>query len=625
MVLAAEVPNEEKVRILELIFKWLSENWQIAVIAIAAAAAAYVYATWWYWRRSREADDKIHLAPISVKGGISEKLGVREVGLLLRTQLDAIKETFRKATGSNVSDFAAEAVSAEFPSINAALVDVSLKAVSSELRVKEDLVVAIGPVKIPVNAIIDLLCALPRKVPVFFRRRYLASLFHVSVVSVENETQLLVYRKGTRPVAPVSSQPEVLKPSGSRPVGPDSSQQKVMDQSRSWPMLLARSGKIKGITDFNGLLRDAAFMLLQMQGGFEGRNWLGMRYFADGLDALDQYRHTSKDELLKSAKESFGLAVAADSENYEAAYFYGYMLLFERTRESIATAIQLFGRVVKTEDKKLKALAKTGLAHCYAQQFHRLAKREDNLLAQAGKLAEEAGKLWKEATKKKTVHRLILYTQALSMIADEGKGKPIEEVKKRFLAAACLLLEATKEEPDNAMFFNTLGWLFLKLAQRGIKNVVAQDVKAEDGISTELVGSTAESAEYYTRVALDLYPQNKLSHANLCLLYATPRYLDEEEKKDEHLIRCRYHGLKAIQLDPKYINGHRDLAQSLIRYGEFDEAEKYFKKALRFAAVVDKDLEIIEDTMKVLKEIGVGEKWLKRFGHPDPKLLKPPP
>lgn len=588
MVLAAEVPNEEKVRILNLIFNWLSENWQIAVIAIAAA---YVYATWWYWRRSREADDKIHLAPISVKGGISEKLGVREVGLLLRTQLDAIKETFRKATGSNVSDFAAEAVSAEFPSINAALVCVSVMEVSSELRVKEDLVVAIGPVKIPVSAIINLFVAFLRVLPVPFRRRYLASLLHVSVVSVENETQLLVYRKGSR------------------------------------PMLLTKSGEIKGITNFNDLLRDAAFMLLQMHGGFEGRYWLGMRYFADGLDALDEYRHTSKDKLLKTAKESFGLAVAADSENYKAAYFYGYMLLFERIRESIATAIQLFRRVVKTEDKKLKALAKTGLAHCYAQQFHRLAKREDNLLAQAGELVEEAGKLWKEETKKKTVHRLILYTQALSMIADEGKGKPIEEVKKRFLAAACLLLEAIKEEPDNAMFFNTLGWLFLKLAQRGIKNVVAQDVKAEDGISAELVGSTAERSEHYTRVALDLYPQNKLSHANLCLLYATPRYLDEEEegKKDEYLIRCRYHGLRAVQLDRKYINGYRDLAQSMIRYGEYEEAEKYFEKALRFAAVVDKDLEIIEDTMKVLKEIGAGEKWLKRFGHPDPKLLEPPP
>ncbi|MHC4529577.1 MAG: hypothetical protein ACYS29_17020, partial [Planctomycetota bacterium] len=329
---------------------------------------------------------------------------------------------------------------------------------------------------------------------------------------------------------------------------------------------------------------------------------------------------------LKKAKESFGLAVAADSENCEAAYFYGYILLFERTRESIATAIQLFGRVVKTEDKKLKALAKTGLAHCYGQQFHRLAKREENLLAQAGELVQEAGELWKDATKDKTVHRLILYTRALSMIADEGKGKPIKEVKKHFLAAACLLLQAIKQEPENAMFSNTLGWLFLKLAQRGIKNVVARNVKAEDEISAELVGNTAERSEHYFRVALDLYPQNKLSHANLCLLYATPRYLDvkEQGKKDEYLIRCRYHGLRAVQLDRKYINGYRDLAQSLIRYGEFEEAEKYFEKALRYAAVVDKDLEIIEDTKGVLKKIGASEEWLKRFGHPDSKLLEPP-
>ncbi|MHC4259930.1 MAG: hypothetical protein ACYSTF_05920 [Planctomycetota bacterium] len=614
MVLAADVPDELVGQVVGLISEWFLGYWRQAVITASEwflkywwlaviTAPAYVYATWSYWRRSRESDDSIRLAPISVKGGLAKELGSCEVGLLLRGQLDAITETFRKATGSNVSEFAAEAVSAEFPSINAALVDVSLMKVSSELRLKEDLVVAIGPVKIPVNAIIDLFVALLRVLPVLFRRRCLASLFHVSVVSVENETQLLVYRKGPRPIVS------------------DSSQQKVMGQSGSWPMLLARSGQIKGITDFNDLLRDAAFMLLQMHGGFEGRNWLGMRYFADGLDALDKYRLTSKDKLLKSAKESFGLAVAADSENYEAAYFYGYMLLFERTRESIATAIQLFGRVVKTEDKKLKALAKTGLAHCYVQQFHRLAKREDNLLAKAGELVEEAGELWKEATEKKTAHRLILYTRALSMIADEGKDKPDKEVKKRFLAAACLLLEAIEKEPDNAMFFNTLGWLFLKLAQRGIKSVVAKD-----GISAELVGSTAERSEHYTRVALDLYPQNKLSHANLCLLFATPRYLDEkkEGKKDEYLIRCRYHGLRAVQLDRKYINGYRDLAQSLIRYKKFEEAEKYFKKALRYAAVVDKDLEIIEDTVKVLKKIDGGEEWLKRFGHPDSKLLEPP-
>ncbi|MHC4681218.1 MAG: hypothetical protein ACYTEK_21260 [Planctomycetota bacterium] len=675
MVLAAGDPDEVVVLICELFLKYY---WWLAVVVIPSAAA-YVYAAWWYWWRSQESDGKIRLAPISVKGGISEKLGAREVGLILRAQLDAITETFRKATESTVSDFTVEAVSFEFPSINAALVDVKLKSVSSELRVQEDLVVAIGPIKIPVNAIIDLFVALLRVIVLWipFRRRYLASLFHISVVSVEDETQLVVYRKGSRPVAPVKSQPEALKPDES--VKPDSVEQKEIEQSGSRPMLLARSGEIKGVTKFNDLLRDAAFMLLQMRGEFEGRYWLGVRYFADGLDALDLYRHTSKDELLKTAKEKFGLAVAADSKNYEAAYFDGYMLLFERTRESIAMAVQLFKRAVKTKNEKLKALAKTGLAHCYAQQFHRLAKREDDLLTKAGELVGEAGELlkkatekeaaklakkednllvqahklvkktkelWKgvnekeaneketagqKATKKGTVHTLTLYTEALILIADEGKGRSKKDVKERFLDAAHFLLQAIKKEPENAMFINTLGWLFLKLAQRNIKNVIIQNVidrnmKAKDGISAKLVEGTAESAEYCLRFALDLNPQNKLSHANLCLLYATPRYLNEKdkEKKDEYLIRCRYHGLKAIQLDPKYINGHRDLALSLIRYGEFGEAKKYYKKALRFAAVVDKDLEIIEDTLKVLDESKAGKNVRRSFAHPPPKLLEPP-
>jgi len=596
MVLAADIPDEGVGQVLGLISEWFSEYWWLAVITIAAA---YVYATWWYWRHSRESDDKIHLAPISVKGGISKELGSRVVGLLLRTQFDAIAETFRKATGSNVSDFAAEAVAADFPSMNAALVDAPLEIVSSELKVKEELVVAIGPVKVPVGAMVNLFVALLRVLPVPFRRRYLASLLHVSVVSVDNETQLLVYRKEPRSVLRESSKPEVVDPSGSQ------------------PMLLARTTEIKGLTEFNDLLQDAAFMILQLHGGFEGRNWLGMRCFADGLEALDEYRQTTKDELLKMAKENFGRAVAADAENYEAAYFYGYMLLFERTRESIAKAIRLFRRAVKTKQLKLKALANTGLAHCYAQQFHRLAKRKDDVLGEASKHAEKARWQWIKATGSQTLHPLILYVMALSKVVDEGSGREDEEVKKRFGDAADELLKAIELEPDNAMFYNTLGWLYLKLAEQ-------EDVKDDDGISPKLAGSPTERAEYYIRIALDLNPQNKLSHANLCLLYATPRYRTGKEKTEEYLVRCRYHGLKAIQLYPKYINGHRDLALSLIRYGEFDEAEKYFKKALRFAAVVDKDLEIIEDTVRVLREEGAGEEVLKRFAHPDPELLEPP-
>lgn len=611
MVLVAGFPDEGVRRVLLLVSGWSSDYWWLVV----AIAGAYMYATCWYWGRLRGSDDKIRLAPISVKGGISKELGAREVGLILRTQLEGIRETFRKATGGNVSDFAAEAVATHFPSMNLALVDAPLELVSSELKIKEEFVVSIGQIKVPLGAIINLIVAVLRVLPVPFRKRYLASLFHISVISVGNETQLLIYRKGSRPVAPINSKPEVLKSNES--IGLDSSKQNVLDRYGSWPMLLARNGEIKGVKEFNDLLRDAAFMLLQMHGGFEGRNWLGMRRFADGLEALDKYRQTTKDEWLKTAKVSFGQAVAADVENYEAAYFYGYMLLFERTRESIAMAIRLFRRALMTDQLKLKALVNTGLAHCYAQQFHRLARRKDDILLKAASHAEEARGQWMKATGSKTPHPLTLYVTALCGIADEGVGRDDATVRRCFGEAADELLMAIELEPDNAMFHNTLGWLYLKLAER-------EDVK-DDGISPELAGSPTERAMHYIRISLDLNPQDKLSHANLCLLYATPRYRADKDKAEEYLIRCRYHGLKAIQLDPKYINGHRDLALSLIRYGEFDEAEKYFKKALRFAAVVDKDLEIIEDTLRILDERKTGEEIRRRFAHPDPELLVPPP
>jgi tetratricopeptide (TPR) repeat protein len=597
MIPAEGILAEEVGEVLALTREWLPRYWWLLV----TAACAYLCATCWYWWRSRKTDDKIHLAPISAKGEIFKELGGHEVGLLLRTHLDAIAKIFRKATRSHASIFAAEAVAVDFPSVNAALVDAPLEPLelsSSELNVMEELVVPIGPVKIPVGAIINLFVVLLRIIPIPFRERYLASLIHISLVSVENETQLLVYQKGQRPMPGTISQPEVMGQSGGR------------------PMLLARTKEVKSLTDFTNLLRDAAFMILQLHGRFEGQNWLGMRCFADGLDALDEYRQTTKAELLNTAKENFGLGVAADAGNYEAVYFYSSMLLFERTRESIAMATRLFPRALETKKLRLKALVNTGLAHCYAQQFHRLAKRGADVLANAHDHAEQARRQWKEATGSDTPHPWILYTLALSGIADEGSGYPLEEVKKRFLTSAGHLLQAIEMEPDNGMFYNTLGWLFLKLAQRGI-----EDLKVEDGISPKLAGSPAAKAEYYIRLALDLNPENKLSHANLCLLYATPRYLAEQE---EYLVRCRYHGLKAIQLDPQYINGHRDLALSLIQYGKFDEAERYFKDALRLAAVVDKDLEIIKDTVEVLKSKGTGEEVVRRFIHPDPQLLEPP-
>ena len=83
-------------------------------------------------------------------------------------------------------------------------------------------------------------------------------------------------------------------------------------------------------------------------------------------------------------------------------------------------------------------------------------------------------------------------------------------------------------------------------------------------------------------------------------------------------------GLKNIEkIDPEYINGYRDLAISLIRYGELAEAHKNFLKALDLAHEIKKDQEIIKDVTKVLEEMEVGKREKKRWLDYPKYLLNP--
>lgn len=586
-------------RVLALVGNWSTNYWWL----IATVVAAYLYATYRYCRLTRGAGDAMRLAPISVKGGISNQLGAREAGLLLRAQLSSIVETFRQDRRGHASLYTAAAVGDRFRLISRALESAPLGleiTALSELKLKEELIVKVGAFQIPVGAIINLFVALLRVLPVPFRRRYMASLIHVSLVSVGDETQLLVHREGSRPASP-----ERVPPHGDGQTGDGAT---VVAQTRT----------VTTLTDLADLLRETAFVVLEVHGkAFPGRRGRSMKYFADGLDGLDRYRRTASEQAMAEAKESFARAVAADADNCEALYFYGSMLLLDRTRESIATATQLFTRALKTDKVKLRALVNTGLAHCYAQGFHRLAKRDADVLAKASLHAEQARRDWVEAAGTEPLHPWILSSLALVQHVDEGTEETREDARKRFLGAAGLYLQAIAREPDNGTFHNNLGWVLLKLAEWGV-----EELKPEDGIPPELVGNPAVNAEKYFRNSLSLNDRNKLTHANLCLLYAAPWY--RKQKGETYLDRCRYHGRMAIRLDPGYINGHRDLALSLVRYGAFDEGYRYFEKALELALVVEKDQEIIADAVKVLEEVHAGDQELERWRHPDPRLLEPP-
>jgi len=572
---------------------------------VATIVAAYLAATYRYWGLAREAAATPTLAPIAVKGGIPEQLGTHEAGLVVSAHLATITETFRTVTKEGASLYAGEAVGREFREVfdqvraPLQLNPAEYPSEESEYKVREDLTVKVGQFDIPVGALWNLFLVLLRILPVPYRKRYEASLIRLSVVSVGSETQLLVYREG-QPTMTWGRSGTLGKARAARGEG-----------------VLVRTAKVETLTDLTSLLRDASFLILQLDGKvFVGRHWASMRAFTDGLDALDEFRRTAQPECLQNAKESFRRAAESDPYNYDALYAHGSMLLMERTQVSIEKAIRVFRWALRTEKQALRALVNAGLANCYAQQFHRLAKREPEVLEIARRYADQAQHEM-EATTGSRSHPLILAASALVRTVDEGTAEARGDARRRFLAAAHLYLQAIQLEPDNWRFCNNLGWVLLKLTQWGF-----HELKPEDGIPPGLTGQVPEDAQRYLHCALELNPANKLSHANLCLLYASDWYRKKDAEK--YLDRCRYHGLKAVQLDPKYVNGYRDLAVSLLHYRQFHEAYEVFKNALRLADTPEKDEEVIADALSVLQEVRAGEKEVKRWRRPDVALLVPP-
>ena len=144
------------------------------------------------------------------------------------------------------------------------------------------------------------------------------------------------------------------------------------------------------------------------------------------------------------------------------------------------------------------------------------------------------------------------------------------------------------------MFYNNLGWALLKLVEWG-ETQVPQGIAIDTG---NKVFDTALLSEKFLHRSISLNTQNKLSHANLCLLYSTPAFREVDRKR--YLTRCRYYGKKALLLDPKYINGNRDLAIALVRYGELDEAYSYYSGALQLSSDPDKKDEVIKDVVDEL-------------------------
>lgn len=535
------------------------------------------------------------IAPVSFGGAIPEDFK-QGTAASLQFQLDEIIETFRKvreklgfrdtpveigrefSTMMELSSASLNLDPSEHPT-DYKMLDESLKKITIKTKW----------IEAPLSALINIIVWLLRCVPVPYRNMYLSGLIHVSFVSVGDEMQITVHRRDRR---------------GRRKL---EAQEGEEESPSMFTCQVAMDDKIS-------VFRNTAFMILELHGkAFPGLKWRGMRYFTDGLAQLDLYRRNAQQACLDDAKEAFRLAVEADPIEYEACCFLGSILVAERTEKSINMAIRYFEQALQTDRPNFKAFIHAGLAHCYVQQYHRLARRRPDVLAKAREQAEFAAKHWQDARS----NPWIQYTRALPLVIDEGVDLSDKEMKLRFIPAINLCLDAIQREKDNGLFNNALGWMLLNLVQRGIP-----ELTAEDNISKSLVGNVAKNAEHYLLRSIEIHKTNKMSHANLCLLYATPHFLRED--RDRYFKECKFYGEKAVQINPNYINGYRDLTTSMIRYGELDEAYRYFLRALKEAYTINKDLEIIDDVVKVLVSMGAEEEELKRWRNPPQELLEPP-
>jgi tetratricopeptide (TPR) repeat protein len=299
------------------------------------------------------------------------------------------------------------------------------------------------------------------------------------------------------------------------------------------------------------------------------------------------------------------------------------------------------------------------MAYCYAQQVHRLATPSARALALARDHARLAEAAWRAAITASELpegtlpHPLIPYTYGLVTGVNEapeadGEGHRREE---RLLRAARYYYRAVELDPGNGMFYNNLGWTLLKLTEWDVPTVpfevtletllarmtprasrlsVSLWAKVDDWewlapLSGSVQVPAATASEAYLRHAVQLQPNNKLTHANLALLYSTPHF--RERDAVAYLIRARYHGRKAVQLDGGYVNGYRDLAVALIRYGLLDEAKELYDKALELADDPEKDQELIRQVCAEVEraEVHLAPARMRTWRHPRTSLLEPRP
>jgi tetratricopeptide (TPR) repeat protein len=137
-----------------------------------------------------------------------------------------------------------------------------------------------------------------------------------------------------------------------------------------------------------------------------------------------------------------------------------------------------------------------------------------------------------------------------------------------------------------------------------------QDVFGEMGLAYFYAGDNIKAMENFQK-AVAIQPDAKV-YSNMGMIYFQQNNLLEAQKVYE----------KSIQLDPRYVDGLRNLGSALAMQGKFSEAIPYFKRAIEFKPKEAILYFFLGSAYRDSGDAANGQTYLNKAYQLDPKLKK---
>jgi tetratricopeptide (TPR) repeat protein len=276
---------------------------------------------------------------------------------------------------------------------------------------------------------------------------------------------------------------------------------------------------------------DVAFGIIKLRRGMA----ISMRRWGAYQAALAAYTHqlrfewTAEYEERERAITRYRESLLSEPEDPVANYNCGTLLYSRYMETDTKQAIVLFERAAEAGEPTWRALALAGLAMSYCQLVHRYNYPSVPSAGQAGEASRRAIALAPDLEE-------VAFAEGFAL---QVAGR-FDDAIRAYERTMTLAGDTQLERRLRSFAMNNAGWILMveKGDPRG----------AKDGFER----------------ALELWPYNKMSYANLGDLHRRARDLDGA-------VRCYE---KAMELDPEYINGANELGMIYIDKAGNDASQR---------------------------------------------------